>query len=142
MFSNFDVVCTPFEYQEHFPLNAFIQTVWIQGSKESSSGEAAGVSKESKECGRWDEIRDDDKCNAAGEIDILSGPESPKSGVVIGPLILWLEYEWGDEEEPEDDGQGDTLKVDESTDPTEIEQPNWLFNNVDVGKEAWVSNGA
>ena len=88
------------------------------------------------------EIRDDDKCNAAGEMDILSGPESPKSGVVIGPLILWLEYEWGDEEEPEDDGQGDTLKVDESTDPTEIEQPNWLFNNDDDGKEAWVSNGA
>ena len=119
-----------------------LHTVWIHGSRESSSGEAAGVSRESNECGRWDEINDDDKCNAAGEIDMLSEPQSPKSGVVIGPLILWLEYEWGDEDDPEDDGQGDKLIVEESTDPTEIEQPNWLFITIGGDKEAFAWNGA
>ena len=122
--------------------NIFLHTVWIHGSNESSSGEAAGVSNESKECGRWVEINDEVKCNAAGEIDILSEPESPKSGVVIGPLILWLEYEWGDEEDPDDDGQGDKLIVDESTDPTEIEQPNWLFNTIDEDDDTLAWNGA
>ena len=119
-----------------------LHTVWIHGSRESSSGEAAGVSRESNECGRWVEINDEVKCNAAGEIDILSEPESPKSGVVIGPLILWLEYEWGDEEDPDDDGQGDKLIVDESTDPTEIEQPNWLFNTIDEDDDTLAWNGA
>ena len=119
-----------------------LHTVWIHGSRESSSGEAAGVSRESNECGRWDEINDDDKCNAAGEIDMLSEPQSPKSGVVIGPLILWLEYEWGDEDDPEDDGQGDKLIEEESTDPTEIEQPNWLFITIGDDNEAFAWNGA
>lgn len=122
-----------------FSLQVFIYTVWIQGSKESSSGEAAGVSRESKEWGRWVEIIDEVKCKAAGEMDMLSADENPTSMPVIGPVILWFEYECGEEEDPDDEGQGDKLIVEESTDPTEIEQPNWLLETTDE-KLLW--NGA
>ena len=110
---------------------SIVYTVWIQGSRESSSGDAAGVSKESNECGRCAEIMDDDICNDAGEMDKPSADDNLNSGEEFGPLILWFVYEWGDEEDPEDEGQGDRLVVDESTDPIEMEQPKWLFENTE-----------
>ena len=62
---------------------------------------------------------------------MLSADENPTSKPVVGPLILWFEYEWGEEEDPDDEGHGDKLIVEESTDPTEIEQPNWLLATTD-----------
>ena len=74
---------------------------------------------------------DDDICNDAGEMDKPSADDNLNSGEEFGPWILWFVYEWGDEEDPEDEGQGDRLVVDESTDPIEMEQPNWLFENTE-----------
>ena len=86
------------------------------------------MSKESNEWGKWVEIIDEVKCMAAGEMDIFSADGNPTSMDVVGPLIPWLEEECGEEEDPDDEGQGDKLKVEDSTDPTEIEQQaSWLF---------------
>ena len=70
-----------------------VYTVWIQGSRESSSGDAAGVSNESNECGRCAEIMDDDICRDAGEMDKPSADDNLNSGEEFGPLILWFVYE-------------------------------------------------
>ena len=96
------------------------------------------MSSESNEWGKWVEIIDEVKCMAAGEIDILSADGIPMSMDVLGPLIPWLEDECGEEEDPDDEGQGDKLIVEESTDPTEIEQASWLF---DITVETLLWNG-
>ena len=63
----------------------------------------------------------------AVERDILSAAGNPRSIDVVGAFIPWLEDECGEYEDLDDEGQGDTLIEEESTDPTEMEQAIWLF---------------